>query len=149
MASLQYMNKMITNIISVSVYVLDLESALSFYVNSLGFEVHTNIFIEPSMRWASVCTPGHPDQQLMLIPVEEGMLFSGDQVQKMQSLIREEIFSYGVFRCQDLKATCANLKSKGVRFLMEPGEGFLGQYEAAFMDDSGNWFRLTEDWDAV
>jgi catechol 2,3-dioxygenase-like lactoylglutathione lyase family enzyme len=143
------MKEMITNILSVSVYVLDLESALSFYVNTLGFEVHTNIMIEPNMRWASVCTRGHPDQQLMLIPVEEGMLFSGDQVQKMQSLIRDEIFSYGVFRCHDLRSTCANLKRKGVKFLMEPGEGFLGQFEAAFMDDSGNWFRLTEDWDAV
>src|ERR1700712_2838847 len=143
------MNNMITNIVSVSVYVLDLERALSFYVNTLGFEVHTNIFIEPNARWASVCTPGHPDQQLMLIPVEEGTIFSGDQVHKMQSLIREEIFSYGVFRCHDLKATCATLKSRGVRFLMEPGEGFLGQYEAAFIDDSGNWFRLTEDLDAV
>ena len=143
------MKKMITNIMSVSVYVLNLESALSFYVNTLGFQVHTDILIGPNMRWASVCTPDHPDQQLMLIPVEEGMLFTGDQVQKMRDLIKQEIFSYGVFRCRNLKATCASLKSKGVRFLMEPGEGFLGQYEAAFMDDSGNWFRLTEDGDAV
>ncbi|MEO6001460.1 MAG: VOC family protein [Chitinophagaceae bacterium] len=143
------MKKMITNIMSVSVYVLNLESALSFYVHTLGFRVHTDILIGPNLRWASVCTPDYPDQQLMLIPVEEGMLFTGDQVEKMRDLIRQEIFSYGVFRCRNLKATCASLKTKGVRFLMEPGEGFLGQYEAAFMDDSGNWFRLTEDGDAV
>ncbi len=140
---------MITSIVSVSVYVLNLERALLFYVNTLGFEVHTDILIGPNLRWASVCTPDHPDQQLMLIPVEEGMLFSGDQVQNMRDLIRQEIFSYGVFRCRDLHATCARLKNKGVRFLMGPGEGFLGQYEAAFIDDSGNWFRLTEDRDAV
>lgn len=143
------MIKMITSIVSISVYVLNLESALAFYVNTLGFRVHTDILIGPNLQWVSVCTPCHPDQQLMLIPVEEGMLFSGDQVQKMRDLIRQEIFSYGVFRCRNLKATCASLKNKGVRFLMEPGEGFLGQYEAAFMDDSGNWFRLTEDKDAV
>jgi catechol 2,3-dioxygenase-like lactoylglutathione lyase family enzyme len=140
---------MITNIVSVTVFVLNLERALSFYVHTLGFEVHTNIFIEPRSRWVSVCTPCHPDQQLMLIPVEEGTLFSGDQVQKMQSLIRDEIFSYGVFRCYNLQDTCNILKSRGVRFLMEPGEGFLGQYEAAFVDDSGNWIRLTQDVDAV
>src|SRR3954468_12015456 len=109
------MKNMITNMVSVSVYVLNLDRALSFYVNALGFEVHTNILIEPNMRWASVCTPDHPDQQLMLIPVEEGMIFSGEQVQKMRDLIRQEIFSYGVFRCRDLRATCAEMKKKGVR----------------------------------
>lgn len=140
---------MITSILSVSVYVLNLESALSFYVNKLGFEVHTSILIEPNLHWASVCTPDQPGHQLMLIPVEEGMIFTGDQVQKMRDLIRQEVFSYGVFQCRNLKRTCSVLKRKGVRFLMEPGEGFLGQYEAAFMDDSGNWFRLTEDVDAV
>lgn len=140
---------MITNMLSISVYVLNLDSALSFYVNTLGFEVHTNILIEPNLRWASVCTRDNPDQQLMLIPVEEGMLFNGEQVQKMRDLISQEIFSYGVFKCPNLQETCLDLKSKGVKFLMEPGEGFLGQYEAAFMDDSGNWFRLTEDRDAV
>jgi catechol 2,3-dioxygenase-like lactoylglutathione lyase family enzyme len=140
---------MITKMNTITVYVLNLESAVSFYVNTLGFEVHTDILIEPDMRWVSVFTPGQPDLQLMLIPVEEGLLFSGEQVQKMRDFIRQEIFSCGVFKCEDLKATYASLKAKGVRFLMEPGEGFLGQYEAAFLDDSGNWFRLTQDTNAV
>jgi catechol 2,3-dioxygenase-like lactoylglutathione lyase family enzyme len=134
---------------NISIYVLSLESALSFYVDILGFKVHTDIRIEPDMRWVSVCTDEQPDLQLMLIPVEEGLIFMGDQVQKMRELIRQEIFSYGVFKCQDLRTTCEALKAKGVRFLMEPGAGFLAQYEAAFLDDSGNWFRLTQDRDAV
>ena len=37
------------------------------------------------------------------------------------------------------------LKAKGVEFCIEPYEnGELNEYEAAFFDDSGNWFRLTE-----
>lgn len=140
---------MLTNLISSSVYVLNLEEALNFYVNRLGFQVHTDIIIDSEKRWASVCMPGDPDKQLMLIPVEEGAIFNPEQVKKMRDLISHEIFSYGVFRCPDLESTCRELKNKGVRFLMEPGEGFLGQYEAAFTDDSGNWFRLTQDDDAV
>jgi hypothetical protein len=85
----------------------------------------------------------------MLIPVEEGIIFNSEQVKTMRELIRHETFSYGVFRCRDLQTTCKELKNKGVRLLMEPGEGFLGQYEAAFADDSGNWFRLTQDADAI
>ena len=143
------MKAMISKMVSVSIYVRNLESALSFYIDTLGFRMHTEIIIEPDVRWVSVCSPYQPDLQLMLIPVEEGMLFVKEQAEKMRELMREEIFSHGVFKCQDLRATYEELKAKGVRFLMEPGEGFLGQYEAAFVDDSGNWFRLTQDNDPV
>lgn len=140
---------MITHIMSFSIYVLDLERALAFYVERLGFRVHTDIFIGPGVRWASVCPPGEGAHQLMLIPVEEGVLFDAAQVRLMQDLIGRHFFSYGVFKCGNLQATSAVLRSKGVRFLTDPGAGFLGQYEASFLDDSGNWFRLTEDGDAV
>ena len=143
------MKTAISKLVSVSIYVRNLESAISFYVDTLGFRVHTEIIIEPDVRWVSVYNPYQPDLQLMLIPVEEGMIFLKEQAEKMRELLRQEIFSHAVFKCQDLEATCEDLKAKGVRFLMEPGEGFLGQYEAAFVDDSGNWFRLTQDNDPV
>jgi catechol 2,3-dioxygenase-like lactoylglutathione lyase family enzyme len=140
---------MLTNLISISVFVINLEKALEFYVDKLGFQVHTDIIFDGSSRWATVCIPMQPDRQLMLIPVEEGGVFSTEQVKSMQDLIRHEVFSYGVFYCSNLQETYEALESKGVRFLMTPGSGFLGQYEASFADDSGNWFRLTEDPDAV
>lgn len=140
---------MLTGLASITVYVLNLENALKFYVNRLGFQVHTDIVIDSEKRWASVCMPNHPENQLMLVPVEEGTIFTRKQVENLQDLIRHEIFSNGVFRCSNLNETYLDLQKKGVRFLMKPGEGFLGQYEAAFTDDSGNWFRLTEDPDAV
>ncbi|RYY12015.1 MAG: VOC family protein [Chitinophagaceae bacterium] len=140
---------MLTGLVSISVYVLNLENALAFYVDRLGFQVHTDIVIDSEKRWASVCMPDQPDNQLMLIPVEEGTIFTRQQAANLQDLIRHEVFSYGVFRCSNLAETYQELRKKGVKFLMKPGEGFLGQYEAAFTDDSGNWFRLTEDPDAV
>jgi len=132
-----------------SVYVLNLENALKFYVDQLGFRIHTDIVIDVDKRWASVCMPGEPDKQLMLIPVEEGAIFTKEQARNLKELIKHEVFSSGVFRCNDINQTYRILKGKGVKFLMKPGEGFLGQYEAAFTDDSGNWFRLTQDQDAV
>jgi len=132
-----------------SVYVLNLENALKFYVDQLGFRIHTDIVIDASKRWASVCMPSEPNKQLMLIPVEEGAIFTKEQAKNLKDLIRHEVFSSGVFRCNNINETYDSLSRKGVKFLMKPGEGFLGQYEAAFTDDSGNWFRLTEDPDAV
>lgn len=140
---------MITRMVSVTIYVLNLQNAISFYVDKLGFEIHTDIIIEPGYRWISICIPGQPAQQLMLIPVEEGMLFKGKQVEQMRDLIRQEIFSYALFSCRNLDKTYLHMRSKGIRFLMPPGEGFMQQREAAFVDDSGNWFRLTEEEDAI
>ena len=140
---------MITKLNNISIYVLNLERAVSFYVDKLGFKVHTDILIDEDKHWVSLCTTEQPDLQIMIIPVEEGILFQGEQVKTMRNLIKQRIFSYGVFKCEDIMTTYEALKAKGVNFLTEPGEGFLGQYEAAFMDDSGNWFRLTEDSEAV
>lgn len=140
---------MITQMMSVSIYVLDLERALSFYIDKLGFRMHTEIQFESDSRWVSLYVPSEPEHQILLIPVEEGSVFKGEQVEQMRKLVSQEIFSYGVFKCRNLQETYHILKNKGVRFLMAPGEGFLDQYEASFIDDSGNWFRLTQDADAI
>ncbi len=140
---------MVPKMHNISIYVLSLQSAVSFYVDKLGCKVHTDVFIEPDTHWVLVYPPNQPDLQLLLIPVEEGLLFRGSQVQQMRKLIQQQVFSHGVFKCGHLHATYEQLKAKGVKFLAGPGEGFLGQYEAAFLDDSGNWFRLTEDETAV
>ncbi len=140
---------MITGIINTSVYVLNLQTAIDFYVHKLGFKVHTDILVDGAQQCVSLYVPGKPATQLILIPVVEGPIFTRQDAQQMRHLISREVFSYGVFRCLNLRQTVRALKSKGVRFLMEPGCGFLGQYEASFIDDSGNWFRLTEQTDAV
>ncbi|MBD0254635.1 MAG: VOC family protein [Cytophagales bacterium] len=140
---------MVTRMNNISIYVLNLESATSFYVDKLGCQVRSDIVIDPNTHWLLVCPPDQPDLQLLLIPVENGAVFTGEQARKMRELIGQQLFSYGVFKCRNLKDTYQALKAKGVRFLTAPGDGFLGQYEAAFVDDSGNWFRLTQDGDAV
>ncbi|HEY5822990.1 MAG TPA: hypothetical protein VIT44_01410, partial [Cyclobacteriaceae bacterium] len=68
-----------------------------------------------------------------------------NQIKQMQQLIKEQTLSFGVFECVNLLAMYEELKAKGVDFCIEPYQnGELNEYEAAFLDDSGNWFRLTE-----
>ena len=140
---------MITQVANVTIYVLDLDRAISFYTDKLSFQLFADIRIAGGMRWAALHASGAPSFQLLMIPVEKSAFLNGRQVRQLRGLIEQHIFSYGVFRCRNLLATCDELKSRGVSFLMEPGQGFLGQYEAAFLDDSGNWFRLTQDEGAV
>lgn len=132
---------MITKINHVSIYVLDQESARDFYVNKLGFNVHTDAEMGPGARWLTVTPPEQPDLELVLMPVEEGMMFKGEAVTQMRQLIANGTFGFGVFECENLDATYEELKARGVQFKKPPTQEFYG-YEALFADDSGNWFSL-------
>ena len=127
----------------VSVFVLDQESAYNFYVNKLGFKVHTDAPMGPGMRWLTVCAPEQPGLEISLMPIQEGMMFKGEAARQMKSLVSSGTFGFGVFECNDLLATYEELKSKGVEFSKPPTREFYG-FEALFRDDSGNWFSLGE-----
>jgi catechol 2,3-dioxygenase-like lactoylglutathione lyase family enzyme len=134
---------MITKMTHICIYVLDQERAYDFYVNKLGFRVHTDAPMGNGARWLTVCPPEQPELELTLFLVEEGGMFPSETVQAMTSLIKKGTFGAGVFTCTDLMATYEEMKSKGVEFKKVPTKEFYG-YEALFIDDSGNWFSLTQ-----
>jgi len=132
---------MITKMNHVSIYVLDQESAHDFYVDKLGFKVHTDAPMGPGKRWLTVTPPDQPDLEIALMLIDEGMMFTKDSAAKMRELVKSGTFGFGVFQCNDLNATYEELTAKGVEFTKPPTEEFYG-YEALFKDDSGNWFSL-------
>ncbi|MBL7682059.1 MAG: VOC family protein [Flavipsychrobacter sp.] len=134
---------MITRLNHVSIFVLDQSSAFDFYVNKLGFSVHTDAPIGEKMRWLTVCPPEQPTLEISLMAIEEGIMFTGNAVQQMRELVQKGTFGFGVFECNNLDATYEELKSKGVVFKKTPTREFYG-YEALFVDDSGNWFSLSQ-----
>ncbi len=124
-----------------SIYVLDQESARDFYVNKLGFNIHTDAEMGEGMRWLTVTPPEQPDFEIVLYPIQEGMMFTKESAKKMRELVSSGTFGFGVFECRDIYATCEELKAKGVEFKKPPTKEFYG-IEALFKDDSGNWFSL-------
>ena len=134
---------MITRLNHLSIYVLNQDSAYDFYVNKLGFSVHTDAPMGPGMRWLTVCPPEQSDIEIVLMPIEEGMMFKDGAAEKMRELVKSGTFGFGVFECNDLVATYEEMKAKGVVFKKPPTKEFYG-YEALFTDDSGNWFSLGE-----
>ncbi|MFL6469199.1 MAG: VOC family protein [Pyrinomonadaceae bacterium] len=132
---------MITKMNHVSIFVLDQESAYDFYVNNLGFKVNTDAEMGPGRRWLTVNPPDQPDLEITLMLIDDGMMFTTESAEKMRELVKNGTFGFGVFQCDDLRATYEELKAKGVEFTKPPTEEFYG-YEALFKDDSGNWFSL-------
>jgi catechol 2,3-dioxygenase-like lactoylglutathione lyase family enzyme len=134
---------MITKVTHMCIYVLDQDSAYDFYVNKLGFKVHTDAPMGPGARWLTVTPPEQPELEITLFPVMAGNMFDTETAQTMTDLIKKGTFGAAVFTCQDLMATYEELKGKGVEFKKAPTKEFYG-YEALFKDDSGNWFSLSQ-----
>ena len=132
---------MITKLNHVSIFVLDQDRAHDFYVNKLGFKVHTDAPMGPGKRWLTVCPPEQPDLEISLMSISEGMLFDADSAKAMRELVEKGTFGFGVFECKDIYATYEEMKAKGVVFKKAPTKEFYG-IEALFADDSGNWFSL-------
>lgn len=132
---------MITKVTHLCIYVLDQESAYDFYVNKLGFKVHTDAPMGPGARWLTVTPPEQPELEITLFHVSEGPMFDAETANTMKGLIKKGTFGSAVFTCRDLLATYEELKAKGVVFKKAPKKEFYG-YEALFVDDSGNWFSL-------
>jgi catechol 2,3-dioxygenase-like lactoylglutathione lyase family enzyme len=134
---------MLTKLSHATIYVLNQDSAYDFYVNKLGFKVHTDAPMGPGARWLTVTPPEQPDLEIILMSTEEGMIFKGEEAKLMKDLVKKGTFGFGAFECNDLMATYEELKTKGVVFKKPPTKEFYG-YEALFVDDSGNWFSLGE-----
>jgi catechol 2,3-dioxygenase-like lactoylglutathione lyase family enzyme len=132
---------MISKLSHVSIFVLDQNSAYDFYVNKLGFTVHTDVPMGPGSRWLTLCPPEQPDLEISLTPISEGWMFNKEGAEQMRNLVKKGTFGFGVFECKDIYATYEELKAKGVVFKKAPTKEFYG-IEALFADDSGNWFSL-------
>src|SRR3954468_16600826 len=134
---------MITKLNHVSIFVLNQDNAYDFYVNKLGFKVHTDAPMGPGTRWLTVCPPEQPDLEITLFLVPEGGMFTKETVKTMIELVKQGTFGAAVFTCNDLLATYEELVAKGVVFKKAPKKEFYG-FEALFVDDSGNWFSLSQ-----
>lgn len=111
----------------VAIYVRDLERALAFYTQKLGFQVETD---EPlgAGRWIELSSPGYPTRiVLCLAPTGHAGPTGG--------------LSNVMFACADVQAAYASLRARGVEFAQAPRHEPWGTL-AVFEDPDGNQFSL-------
>lgn len=133
---------MIQRLAIVSIWVLDQEAAYDFYVNKLGFDVHTDAKMDNGFRWLTVTPKGQPDLEIALMPTTPGPMLDQESSDALRSLIQKGKMGAGVFATPDCRKTYEELTSKGVEFSQPPTERFYGM-EALMKDNSGNWFSLS------
>lgn len=125
-----------------SIFVLDQDEALDFYVGKLGLEVNVDQDLG-FMRWLTVSVPGQPDREIFL--EKPGPPGYSDET---AAVIREQV-SKGAgggwigFGTEDCRKSYEDLLAKGVEFTQEPVEQSYG-IDCALRDPFGNHIRIVQ-----
>ncbi len=125
-----------------SVWVINQDEALDFYVGKLGFEVRADIQLE-NMRWLTVGMPDQPEFQILLESIDNPFI-DDESREAMRSLLSKGMAGLGcILNTSDCRKTYAELMAKGVEGIQEPTDMFYGT-DAAIRDPFGNHIRITQ-----
>ena len=124
---------MIKHFDTIAIYVDDQERSLEFWTKQIGFEERRRISMGNGFSWMEVAPRG----------AQSGFVLYPRALMTNWTELKPSV----VFRCDDIDATCAELKSKGVRFAKELAQLPWGKF-ASFLDPDDNEFGLRGPWDS-
>jgi predicted enzyme related to lactoylglutathione lyase len=130
---------MIENMTHVMLFVKDHDEALDFYTKKLGFEKVTDVSPMPGMRFLTVAPKGQGTEIILHKPTAA---MHGEAEAKRQMELIGKTASL-MFKVDDCKKTCEELRSKGVKIDQEPGRAPFG-IQARISDLYGNPIWLVE-----
>jgi catechol 2,3-dioxygenase-like lactoylglutathione lyase family enzyme len=123
------------------VYVRDQDEAREFYVDKLGFTVHTDVR-NGSYRWLTVQHPEQPGFQLGLFapgaPVHDEAT-----AQTLRAMVAKGAMPPLVLVVADCRKSYETLRARGVEFTQEPMDRY-GAVDAGFRDPSGNGWKMIQ-----
>jgi catechol 2,3-dioxygenase-like lactoylglutathione lyase family enzyme len=125
----------------VGLYVRDQDEALAFYVDKLGFRVHTDARAG-TYRWLTVQHPDQPSFQLGLF-VPESPMIDPATAQTLREMVAKGAMPPLVLIVDDCRAVYERLLARGVELTQQPIERF-GTVDAGFRDPSGNGWKLIQ-----
>ena len=130
---------MIENMTHVMLFVKDYEEALDFYTKKLGFAKVTDVSPVPGMRFLTVAPKGQGTEIILHVP--SAAMHGEAEAKRMTGMIGKTPAL--MFKVDDCKKTCDELRSKGVVIIKEPGPAPFG-IQASVADLYGNPIWLIE-----
>ena len=125
----------------VGVYVRDQDEALAFYVDKLGFRVHTDAR-NGDYRWLTVQHPEQPSFQLGLFKPGPPMLDTST-ASSLDAMVAKGAMPPLVMVVDDCRAAYERMHALGVEFTQEPVTRY-GTVDAGFRDPSGNGWKMIQ-----
>jgi catechol 2,3-dioxygenase-like lactoylglutathione lyase family enzyme len=125
----------------VGLYVRDQDEAVEFYVEKLGFKIHTDAR-NGDYRWLTVQLPDQPSFQLGLFKPQPPTLDAAT-AQTVEAIVAKGAMPPLVFVVDDCRAAHERLSAVGVEFTQGPVDRY-GAVDASFRDPSGNGWKMIE-----
>ena len=122
-------------------YVRDQDEALTFYVDKLGFRVHTDVR-NGDYRWLTVQHPEQPSFQLGLY-VPGPPTHDEATAQTLRAMVAKGAMPPLVLVVDDCRAAANRMREAGVEFTQEPTDRY-GTVDAGFRDPSGNGWKMIQ-----
>ena len=125
----------------VGLYVRDQAEALAFYVDKLGFRVHSDVR-NGDYRWLTVQHADQPSFQLGLFTPGPPM-HDAATAQTLREIVAKGAMPPLVLAVSDCRAAHDRMLARGVEFTQEPIDRY-GTVDAGFRDPSGNGWKMIE-----
>ena len=125
-----------------SIFVLDQDEALDFYVGKLGLEVAADVDMG-FMRWLTVRAPGDESREVLL-ELPGPPAHDDATAAEVRELVTKGATGFALgLRTDDARKTYEELKGRGVEITDEPTERFYGT-DFGLRDPFGNNIRVVQ-----
>jgi uncharacterized glyoxalase superfamily protein PhnB len=121
----------------------DPEASLTFYRDTLGFEVRNDVEYG-GMHWITLGPPGQPDTSIVLYPPDADPGVTEDERRVIAEMMAKGTYASINLATKDLDSTFERLQAGDVEVVQEPTDQPYGIRDASLRDPAGNLVRLQE-----
>ena len=123
--------------------VSDLNRAVAFYRDVLGFEVRTDVGTG-TMRWITVGPVDQPGTSILLAPPAADPGVTEDERRTIAEMMAKGTYGWILLATKDLDGTFEKVQANDAEVVQEPTEQPYGVRDCAFRDPAGNMVRIQE-----
>jgi predicted enzyme related to lactoylglutathione lyase len=129
------------------IFVLDQDEAVTFYVDTLGLEIASDVDLG-FMRWLTVRVPGDPNREILLERPGPPAMDETTAVQVRELVSKGAMGGWLCLTTDDAMATFATLRDRGVDITDEPSPKPYG-IDFGIRDPFGNAIRIGQMFDGT
>ena len=121
----------------------DPEAAVSFYRDTLGFEVRLDVEYG-GMHWITVGPAGQPGTSVVLYPPAATPGITDDERRTIAEMMAKGTFGTLLLATDDLEGAFERLQAGDAEVVQEPTDQPRGARDCAVRDPAGNLIRIQE-----
>ena len=121
----------------------DPDASLTFYRDTLGFEVRNDVGYK-GMRWITVGPPNQPGTSIVLYPPAASPGITDDERRTIAEMMAKGTYAMISLAAKDLDGAFERIEASGAEIVQEPTDQPYGIRDFAVRDPAGNLIRINQ-----